>query len=157
MINVGDKVLVKKYGEVLELMMQRKYYKNLKQRKEISAIVAGKICTVTIINQTGGEAAVEVDEMRKEDKVSYALPIEAIEDKDDPNYWAKVLANEKKKNKAQVMKYREKIRNLNKERGELIKEMYRLTSNYVIKISSGEPYDAEEEELMNYITKETEK
>lgn len=130
-MKIGDEILLKKYGEIRDLLKLRKFYKNMSQRRSIAALLSEKITTIIMIDGEVNTVYVEITEDKSKEKLVYAIPIECVEDTSDPNYFKKKLKILEKNHAKQLAKLRRKIRDADKSLTSLVVSLNDLVAKYV--------------------------
>tara|TARA_Y100000385_G_C12580131_1_gene420104 strand:+ start:73 stop:537 length:465 start_codon:yes stop_codon:yes gene_type:complete len=130
-LKIGDEILLKKYGEIRDLLKLRKFYKNMSQRRSIAALLSEKITTIIMIDGEVNTVYVEITEDKSKEKLVYAIPIECVEDTSDPNYFKKKVKILEKNHAKQLANLRRKIRDADKSLTSLVVSLNDLVAKYV--------------------------
>ncbi len=130
-MKIGDEILLKKYGEIRDLLKLRKFYKNMSQRRSIAALLSEKITTIIMIDGEVNTVYVEITEDKSKEKLVYAIPIECVEDTSDPNYFKKKVKILEKNHAKQLANLRRKIRDADKSLTSLVVSLNDLVAKYV--------------------------
>ena len=134
-MKIGDEILLRRYSEVREIFKARKFYRNMKQRRSIAALLAERLTVIVMIDESARTIYVEMPEDKSEEKLVYAIPIECVEDTSDPNYFKKRLKVLEKDHARKLASLRKKIRDADNTLLAITIDLNDLVANYVVKAS----------------------